>query len=178
MQIRWEQENWTILLQTSFSLVKFTGGGLLCSSSPTGPRALSLLSSKTNSWVFPADLSTTSSAALHDLIAEHRARSLARQAFNLDRNWYTQNYVMKDVVESTQLLPRPSYSLITPGQQQQWFHDEPHSCNRFHESDTHVTLDLMQASSSAFGLLSARRKSKEGAEEECSNLWNSFHPVV
>ncbi|KAG2669262.1 hypothetical protein I3760_14G026600 [Carya illinoinensis] len=141
-------------------------------------RALSLLSSKTNSSVPPADLSSRSSAALHELIAEHRAGILAGQLI-LDRDWYTQSHGMEDLAGETQ-LPRPSYSLIPGGQQLQMF-PEPHSCNRFHESDTHVTLDLMQASSSAFGsLLSASGKSKEEAEEECSNLWinSSFHPVV
>ncbi|XP_040993589.1 squamosa promoter-binding-like protein 7 [Juglans microcarpa x Juglans regia] len=142
------------------------GAGLPCSSSswPRG-RALSLLSSKTNSSVSLADLSSRSSAALHELIAEHRAGILARQLI-LDRDWYTQSHGMEDLGETQ--LPRP-YTLI-PGQQHQMF-PEPHSCNdRFHESDTHVTLDLMQASNSAFGLLSKRGKSKEEAEEECSNL--------
>lgn len=35
-----------------------------------------------------------------------------------------------------------------------------------------MTLDLMQAPSSAFGLLSMRGKSSE--DEECSELWSSL----
>ncbi|KAG2672204.1 hypothetical protein I3843_13G028300 [Carya illinoinensis] len=149
------------------------GGGLSYSlSSPTG-RALSLLSSKTDSWVSPADLSSRSSAALCELIAEHRSGILARQ-LSLDRDWCNQNRGMEDLGE---IQPRSSNSLLS--HQQNIMFPEPHSWNRFHGSDTHVTLDLMQASSSAYGLLSVREKSKE-EEEECSNVWNSFHgaPVV
>lgn len=60
---------------------------------------------------------------------------------------------------------------VMPNQHQMF--PEQNSWNRYHESDTQLTLDLMQASSSAFGLLSVRGKSKE-EEEECSDLWNSF----
>ncbi|KAF5446188.1 hypothetical protein F2P56_031834 [Juglans regia] len=143
------------------------GGGLSYLSSPTG-RALSLLSSKSDSWVSPADLSSRSSAALCELIAEHRSGILARQ-LSLDRDWCNQNHGMEDLGE---IQPRSSNSLLS--HQQHIMFPEPHSWNRFHGSDTHVTLDLMQASSSAFGLLSVREKSKED-EEECSNVWNSFH---
>uniref|UniRef100_A0A2N9FJB1 SBP-type domain-containing protein n=1 Tax=Fagus sylvatica TaxID=28930 RepID=A0A2N9FJB1_FAGSY len=141
------------------------GGRFPFFSSPTGC-ALSLLSSKTDSWVSPPDLSSRSSAALRELIAEHRAAILARQLV-FDRDWHTQQHAMEDLGEAQ---PR-SHSPI-PHQHQMF--PEPHSWDRFHESDTHVTLDLMQASSSAFGLLSVRGKNKED-EEECSNLWNSFH---
>ncbi|KAG2669261.1 hypothetical protein I3760_14G026600 [Carya illinoinensis] len=115
----------------------------------------------------------------HDSANRNSAQGILAGQLILDRDWYTQSHGMEDLAGETQ-LPRPSYSLIPGGQQLQMF-PEPHSCNRFHESDTHVTLDLMQASSSAFGsLLSASGKSKEEAEEECSNLWinSSFHPVV
>lgn len=146
---------------------QLAGGGLSYLSSPTG-RALSLLSSKTDSWVSPADLSSRSSAALCELIAEHRSGILARQ-LSLDRDWCNQNHGMEDLGE---IQPRSSNSLLS--HQQHIMFPEPHSWNRFHGSDTHVTLDLMQASSSAFGLLSVREKSKE-EEEECSNVWSSFH---
>lgn len=50
---------------------------------------------------------------------------------------------------------------------------EPHGWDRFNGTGTNnVTLDLMQAPTSAFELLSMRGKSKE--EEECSQLWSSF----
>ena len=64
----------------------FVGGGFPYLSSPTG-RALSLLSSKTDSWVSPADISSRSSAALRELIAEHRAAIMAGQLI-LDRDRY------------------------------------------------------------------------------------------
>ncbi|CAK9188418.1 unnamed protein product [Ilex paraguariensis] len=66
-------------------------------STPTG-RALSLLSSSknNNSWIPSADLSSRCSAALHELIAEHRAAILARQMI-LDRDWHWhQQYSMED----------------------------------------------------------------------------------
>ncbi|XP_075644019.1 squamosa promoter-binding-like protein 7 [Castanea sativa] len=135
------------------------------SSSPTGC-ALSLLSTKTDSWVSPADLSTRSSAALRELIAEHRAAILARQLV-FDRDWHTQHHAMEELGDAQQ--PRSNSPI--PHQYQMF--PEPHSWDKFHESDTHVTLDLMQASSSAFGLLSMRGKNKD--DEECSDLWNSFH---
>jgi hypothetical protein len=80
---------------------------------------------------------------------------------------YTESHGMEDIGEAQ----RRSNSVI-PNQHQMF--PEPHSWNRYHESDTQLTLDLMQASSSAFGLLSVRGKSKE-EEEECSDLWSSFH---
>ena len=145
---------------------KFIGGKFpYFSSSPTGC-ALSLLSSKTDSWVSPPDLSTRSSAALRELIAEHRAAILARQLV-FDRDWHTQHHAMEELGDAQQ--PRSNSPI--PHQYQMF--PEPHSWDRFHESDTHVTLDLMQASSSAFGLLSMRGKNKD--DEECSDLWNSFH---
>jgi hypothetical protein len=68
----------------------FIGGGFPYLSSPTG-RALSLLSSKTDSWVSPADISSRSSAALRELIAEHRATIMAGP-FIFDRDRYLSNH--------------------------------------------------------------------------------------
>ncbi|KAK9274396.1 hypothetical protein L1049_019210 [Liquidambar formosana] len=135
-------------------------------SSPTG-RALSLLSSKTESWVSPADLSSRSSAALRELIAENRAAILARQIF-LDRDsWHWHHHATEDF-SGAQLG-----SVSHVPHQHQLYPEPPGWVDRFHETDTHVTLDLMQAPSSAFGFLSVREKSKEEAEE-CSELWNSL----
>lgn len=54
------------------------------------------------------------------------------------------------------------------------FHD-PHNWDRFNEGGGHVTLDLMQAPSSAFGFLSVRENSRgEDEEQECSELWRSL----
>ena len=122
-------------------------------SSPTG-RALSLLSSKADSWISPADLSSRSSAALRELIAENRAAILGRQLI-LDRDWHSPGS------SSMAVQQHPSLT-------------ESHGWDRFpDQSGAQVTLDLMQASSSAFGLFSVRGKSKE-EEEECSELWNAL----
>ncbi|KAK9144369.1 hypothetical protein Sjap_004272 [Stephania japonica] len=128
-----------------------------CISSSTG-RALSLLSSKSTSWVSPADLSSRSSAALRELIAENRAAFLARQLL-LDQNWHhhsmddlsgAQSAVLSHVTNQHQTFPEPS----------DW--------ERFHENGAHVTLDLMQEPSSPFGF-----KSKE-EDEDCCEIWKSL----
>lgn len=133
-------------------------------SSPTG-RALSLLSSKSDSWVSSAELSLRSSAALRELIAENRAAILARQLI-LDRDWHWHHHGMEDSGGE-----QPGSDSLMPHQHQMF--PGSRSWERFHEANGHVTLDLMQAPSSAFGLLSVREKSKE-EEEECSELWNSL----
>ncbi|XWS77274.1 hypothetical protein CRYUN_Cryun01aG0247200 [Craigia yunnanensis] len=132
-------------------------------SSPTG-RALSLLSSRADSWISPSDISSRSSAALRELIAENRAASLARQLI-LYRDWHLHHHAMEDVGEA-----HPGSSSIAV--QQHPSLAEPHGWDRFPETGAQVTLDLMQASSPAFGMLSVRGKSRE-EEEECSALWNS-----
>ncbi|KAK9120614.1 hypothetical protein Syun_018231 [Stephania yunnanensis] len=132
-------------------------GRFPCISSSTG-RALSLLSSKSTSWVSPADLSSRSSAALRELIAENRAAFLARQLL-LDQNWHhhsmddlsgAQSAVLSHVTNQHQAFPVAS----------DW--------ERFHESGAHVTLDLMQEPSSPFGF-----KSKED-DEDCCEIWKSL----
>ncbi|GMP42797.1 hypothetical protein CsSME_00012410 [Camellia sinensis var. sinensis] len=139
---------------------------------PTG-RALSLLSSswKNNSWFSSSDLSLRCSAALRELIAENRAAILARQLV-LERDWHRGSHDTMDDVNATQLA---GTNPMTPHHHQMF--PEPHGYwDRFKEGSGHVTLDLMQAPSSAFGLLSVRGKSKEEEEEEeeeeeCSGLW-------
>ncbi|XWS35641.1 hypothetical protein CRYUN_Cryun20dG0014200 [Craigia yunnanensis] len=135
-------------------------------SSPTG-RALSLLSSRADSWISSSDLSSRSSAALRELIAENRAAILARQLI-LDRDWHLHHHAMEDLGLGEAQLGSSSIAV-----QQHPSLPEPHSWDRFHETGAQVTLDLMQASSSAFGMLSMREKTKE-EEEECSELWNSL----
>ncbi|KAL2477988.1 squamosa promoter-binding-like protein 7 [Forsythia ovata] len=100
-----------------------------------GECALSLLSSKNNSWIPTLDLPSRCSTALHDLIAENRAAILARQ-LNLQE--------MK-IADSTQKGSiRFLNNQIIPGSQ---------------EYGVHLTLDLMQAApSSEFGLLSMHDK--------------------
>ncbi|XVF22830.1 hypothetical protein REPUB_Repub12eG0204800 [Reevesia pubescens] len=133
-------------------------------SSTTG-RALSLLSSRTDSWISPSDLSSRSSAALRELIAENRATILARQLI-LDRDLHLHHHAMEDLGEAQS----GSSSIAI---QQHPSLPEPHFWDRFPETGAQETLDLMQASSSAFGMLSARGKTKE-EEAECSELWNSL----
>ncbi|KAG5538662.1 hypothetical protein RHGRI_019282 [Rhododendron griersonianum] len=114
---------------------------------PHQGRALSLLSSKNSTWF------SSPSAALRELIAENRAAILARQ-----------------LVHDPSTQPG-SNSLLTS--HHQVFHD-PHNWDRFNEDGGHVTLDLMQAPSSAFGFLSMRENSRGEEEQECSELWRSL----
>lgn len=144
---------------------KLMTGRLAYLSTPTG--ALSLLSSKSDSWVSSAELSLRSSAALRELIAENRAAILARQLI-LDRDWHWYHHGMDDSGGE-----QPGSDSLIPHQHQMFPESESRGWDRFHEANGHVTLDLMQAPSSAFGLLSMRDKSKE-EEEECSELWNSL----
>ena len=130
-------------------------------SSPTG-RALSLLSSRADSWISPSDLSSRSNAALRELIAENRSAILAGQLI-LDRDRHLHHHAIEDLEEA-----QPGFSSIAV--QQHPSSPETHGWDRFPETGSQVTLDLMQASSSAFGMLSVREKTKE---EECSELWNS-----
>nr|KJB49224.1 hypothetical protein B456_008G107300 [Gossypium raimondii] len=126
-------------------------------SSPTG-RALSLLSSKVDSWISPSNLSTRSSAALRELIVENRAAVLARQPV-LERDW---QYIGEPQPAGSNPIFVQHHSLL-----------DPHGWDvQFPETGGQVTLDLMQASNSAFGMLSVRGKTKE--EEECSELWHSL----
>ncbi|KAK8718408.1 hypothetical protein V6N13_045643 [Hibiscus sabdariffa] len=141
---------------------KLMTGSFSYLSSQTG-RALSLLSSNANSWISPSDLSTRSSAALRELIAENRATIVARQLV-LDQDRHLHHHAMEDPGE-----PQPGFSSIAVEQHS--------SVPWFPETGSQVTLDLMQASSSAFGMLSVRGKTKE-EEEECSELWNSLEGIV
>ncbi|TYH95522.1 hypothetical protein ES332_A12G111400v1 [Gossypium tomentosum] len=127
-------------------------------SSPTG-RALSLLSSKVDSWISPSNLSTRSSAALRELIVENRAAVLARQLV-LERDWH---YIGEPQPAGSNPILVQHHSMLDP---HRW--DFP-----FPEIGGQVTLDLMQASNTAFGMLSVRGKTKE-EEEECSELWHSL----
>ncbi|GMI98277.1 hypothetical protein HRI_003497000 [Hibiscus trionum] len=133
-------------------------------SSPKG-RALSLLSSAPDSWISPSDLSSRSSAALRELIAENRAAVLARQLI-LDRDWNMQHHGMGDLGEahigsgSTAVQQHPLL---------------PQGWDKFQETGAELTLNLMQASSSASGMFSVKNKTEEEEdEEECSELWNSL----
>lgn len=138
-------------------------GGIAYIPSPTG-RALSLLSSKNESWATSSELSLRSSAALRELIAENRAAILARQLI-LDRDWHSNHTAAgADDFGGGGVGFHQQQGLYCEQQQLSW--------ERMNGS--HVTLDLMQAPSTAFGLLSVRGKSKE-EDEECCELWNSFN---
>lgn len=112
--------------------------------------ALSLLSSTNNShWnisTISPDLPARCSAALRELIAENRASILA----------------CRQLINANQIEDYNTYKLgsIRAGSNPQ-------------ESGDHVTLNLMQAPNSAFGLLSMHdhKSSKEDDEEDCSELW-------
>ncbi|KAG6582716.1 Squamosa promoter-binding-like protein 7, partial [Cucurbita argyrosperma subsp. sororia] len=136
--------------------------------SPTG-RALSLLSSKKETWATSSELSLRSSAALRELIAENRAAILARQLI-LDRDWHLNHAAATDDFGGGGVGFHQQQGLYCEQQQQQQQSWEGMNEN----GGAHVTLDLMQAPSTAFGMLSVRGKSKE-EDEECCELWNSFH---
>ncbi|KAI3894212.1 hypothetical protein MKX03_022637 [Papaver bracteatum] len=131
--------------------------------SPTNGRVHSLLSSKSNSWVSPSDLSTRSSAALRELIDENRAAVLARQLF-LDQNWHQQGMDHTNHNSQVEILSTVPLQNQFPTNSN-W--------NRFQQSEAHVTLDLMQTPSPPFGFLSGRSKTKE-EEEECCEIWKSL----
>lgn len=143
----------------SWSCKLITGRFPYLSSSPTG-RALSLLSSRNESLISSPDLSSRCSAALRELIAENRAALLARQLI-VDKDWPFHHH--EDLNDQTNHFASSQHHMFP----------EPHGWDRFNGTGTNnVTLDLMQAPTSAFELLSMRGKSKE--EEECSQLWSSF----
>ncbi|KAJ6827762.1 putative squamosa promoter-binding-like protein 7 [Iris pallida] len=130
---------------------------------PTSPgRALSLLSSKVSPWISTPELSSRSSAALLELIAENRAALLARQLFS-DRGWHNVGLSNQSVVT---YVPHQHQGLSqAPAQLLDGW-------NQFQDSGSHLTLDLMQTpNSTSFELLS-RNKSKED-EEECCEIWKS-----
>ncbi|XP_072955534.1 squamosa promoter-binding-like protein 7 [Typha angustifolia] len=126
-------------------------------------RALSLLSSKASPWISTSDLSSRSSAALRELIAENRAALLAQQLFSDRGGWHN------SLSMNHSTIPHWQHQNQVPSQSQQltdgWSH--------FQESGNHVTLDLMQVPTTSFGVLSGRSKSKD-EEEDCSDIWKSF----
>ncbi|CAJ2669874.1 unnamed protein product [Trifolium pratense] len=73
--------------------------------SSQGGCALSLLSSRTDSWLSPADLSVRCSAALSELIAENRAAIMARQYVS-DRDWHLHHHAVEDYRE---IQPESNY---------------------------------------------------------------------
>lgn len=133
--------------------------------SQTSPgRALSLLSSKACPWITTPELSSRSSAALRELIAENRAAVLARQLLS-DRGWHSAGPNDQSMISFAQPVNHES-SQGTAQLLSGW--------NQFHESGSHLTLDLMQSpNSSSFELLSGRNKSKDGEEEYCE-IWKSL----
>ncbi|OMP00694.1 Transcription factor, SBP-box [Corchorus olitorius] len=138
------------------------------SSAATG-RALSLLSSNSrgdicDSWISPSDLSSRSSAALRELIAENRAAILARQLI-LDRDHHLHLHHHANAMDQD-LGSTSSCIAVVP--------DQTHGGWDI-QTGSQVTLDLMQASSSAFGMLSVRaNKTKDEEQQDCSDLWNSL----
>ncbi|XP_077242967.1 squamosa promoter-binding-like protein 7 [Tasmannia lanceolata] len=147
---------------------KLMGGRFPCISS-TG-RALSLLSSMTSSWVSPTDLdlSSRSSAALRELIAENRAAVLARQLFS-DRVWH---HGLDETGGGQMFLshvPHQQHQVVPDGSERPCLVPE---WSPFHGPAVHLTLDLMQTPNSSFGIMSGRSKSKE--DEECCEIWKSL----
>ncbi|XP_062073273.1 squamosa promoter-binding-like protein 7 [Humulus lupulus] len=160
------------------------GGGFPYMAASTTGRALSLLSSKTPdySWVPPSesDLSSRSSAALRELIAENRAAILARQLV-VDRDaWpshHHHHHPSDHVFGSEASAPR-GFGSVESHHHHNMF-PEPNQSGgweRISENCTHVTLDLMQAPSQEFGTFMASRGKTKAEEDNCSDhhLWNSF----
>nr|KYP35100.1 Squamosa promoter-binding-like protein 7 [Cajanus cajan] len=79
--------------------------------SSQGGCALSLLSSRSDSWLSPSDLSTRCSAALRELIAENRAAIMARQ-FVSDRDWHFHHHAaeeFKEIQPESNYLPQQMF---------------------------------------------------------------------
>ncbi|KAJ0961989.1 hypothetical protein J5N97_029817 [Dioscorea zingiberensis] len=141
------------------------GGRFAYMSSATPGRALSLLSSKSSPWISTSDLSSRSSAALRELIAENRAALLARQLLSDRSGWQNSG-----TVTSTALSYMPQHHEQMQSQEPSQFTS---SWDHFQETGTQVTLDLMQAPSPSFEILSSRSRNKE-QEEDCCEIWKSL----
>lgn len=143
-------------------------GKFSCSSSLSSRHALSLLSSRNESSIASPDLSSRCSAALQELIAENRAALLGKQLV-IDKEWSV-HHAMEDInVQQDNHSRNHEHHLVSSNQHH--IFSGPRGWDRFEPGTNNMTLDLMQASTSAFGLLSMRGKSEE---EECSQLWTSF----
>lgn len=118
--------------------------------------ALSLLSSKAENWSInnSSDISSRSSAALRELIAENRAALLSKQMHH--------NSINQDQLPQEYQSYDPNYHQFLADPNTQWDRHEA------------VTLDLMQApTGSDFGFLSPKHK-EEDEVEECSLFWNTW----
>ncbi|KAL0913033.1 hypothetical protein M5K25_016463 [Dendrobium thyrsiflorum] len=133
---------------------------------PNSPNsALSLLSSNATPWASPPELSSRSSAALRELIAENRATLFAKQLFS-DRS-------------SFPFLNQTSCSSLSYDPHQHQFPFQiPAQVTNLQGSGNHLTLDLMQIpSSSVDEFLSGRNKSKD-EDEDCCEIWKSLEAHV
>ncbi|KAF3340199.1 squamosa promoter-binding-like protein 7 [Carex littledalei] len=143
----------------SFSLSGAAGHGF--SNIPTSPgRALSLLSSKASPWCLTPDLSSRSSAALYELIAENRAAVLTHQICS-DRSVWP-NTGARIHPHPTQHWPHQIQVTVPPRHLDDgWAH--------LNDASGHVTLDLMQAPGSSLERVVVRND-----EEDCSEIWKSL----
>ncbi|KAH1115863.1 hypothetical protein GYH30_057144 [Glycine max] len=81
-------------------------------SSQAGGCALSLLSSRSDSWLSPSDLSTRCSAALRELIAENRAAIMARQFVSDRSHLHSHHHAvedLKDIQPESNYFPQQMY---------------------------------------------------------------------
>ncbi|KAJ3706707.1 hypothetical protein LUZ61_010412 [Rhynchospora tenuis] len=121
-------------------------------------RALSLLSSKASPWGLTPDLSSCSSAALCELIAENRAAVLTRQICS-DRAVWPNNgagihsYPPQHWPHQHQATAPPRH--LANG----WAH--------LNDANSHVTLDLMEATATSLERV-------RNDEEDCSEIWKSL----
>lgn len=141
----------------------FTGGAAghgFSNISTTPGRALSLLSSKASPWCLTPDLSSHSSAALYELIAENRAAVLTRQICSDRAVW--PNTGARIHSYPTQHWPHQLQVTVPPRHLDDgWAH--------LNDANGHVTLDLMQAPGS-----SLERVVDRNDEEDCSEIWKSL----
>ncbi|KAK8956682.1 Squamosa promoter-binding-like protein 7 [Platanthera zijinensis] len=119
-------------------------------------RALSLLSSETAPRAPTPELSSRSSAALCELIADNRATIFGRQ-LRSDRAWQCSSLGWDPYQQ--QLPFQAPVDELAIG----W--------NQFQESGNHVTLDLLQMPDPAAEFLPARNKPRDD-EDECCEIWN------
>lgn len=116
-------------------------------------RALSLLSSKKDSWISKDHLSARCSGAITEMIAGSKAASLA-QKFILDKDWH-------NPMENLSIQPK---SLNSTHNRDHMVLDT-HGWVPMNDAAGNLTLNLMHIRNSEFGLLSEQQQPKEEIQE-------------
>ncbi|KAJ8534765.1 hypothetical protein K7X08_016493 [Anisodus acutangulus] len=131
-------------------------------------RALSLLSSKNDSWISEGNLpARCSSGTISELIAENRASTLAQQII-LDKDWQrNQHQPMQNLSIQQKILNSTHHN-------RDHMVLETHGWGPMNDAAGNLTLNLMHFRNSEFGLLSGQQPKEGRQEEECQQRWNSL----